>query len=137
MVERTTGRITESTSKNSKNGKAYTLLEIDNEFRIYDWQQVSKDFATGDAVKLTHSGGQFPRLLKMEPADKEAVQKELEMDEKDNSSNVPVKFNGNPANSPSYLACKLAVELVKDEQIAVDKKLIRFKKALETVKECL
>ena len=122
-------KITEAVTKK---GKKYLKVTVGDKY-LYDWNFKAKDL-DGIYCLAKYDGEDFPKITQIMPVDKPPVQATV------TESNKPVQkeaSNGslinNLANSPQYLAAKLATEMVQVEQIAVDKKIERFEQMYNVI----
>lgn len=130
------GQIDEIVEKKSNNNKSYSIVKIGGSSH-WDWKGFSKNFNTGEWTSMQVQPGEYPRITKMEHTEAPGVQQELKPEVSAEINKVYAPKNGNLANSPEYLACKLAVELVGNEQIDHEQKMARFHKAYKEIKELL
>lgn len=131
-----TGRIEEIVDKKSNTGKSYTIVKVDGK-NYWDWKGWAKNFNTGDQARISYHDGQYPRITKIAQSEEPAAQTELPRQVSTEINKAYAPRNGNLANSTEYLACKLAVELVGNEQIDHEQKMARFHKAYKEIKELL
>lgn len=118
----------------TKKGKQYLKVRVGDVW-LYAFDDCDKILKFGDKhVRcLYKEQGKYKHIIKVEENGKPATQEVVKSSEKAQSEKPVPCYGHNPANCPQYLACKLAVELVQGEQIAVDKKLERFEAAYKVM----
>ena len=119
--------IVKITQGSTKKGKPFQKVTIGDKL-MYDWTGCCDPSLDGSYCKAIYNGGEYPEVIELKPIKQTTVNGKQEY-----TTKHIVGFNGSLAVSPTYLACKLAVDLVKDEQIAVDKKLKRFEEARKAI----
>lgn len=137
---KTTGTVTGIQQKVSKTGKPFNRVMIDTgkeSLEIYDWQQHSADFQEGHFVEvlIDDSNERFPRLNSMQLTAQPDGQQPLSKAKVAPKQASPSPQREPLMNSSKYLSMKLASELVSGEQIAVDKKLLRFWEAYKQIQD--
>ena len=120
----------------TKKGKKYLKVTVGDKY-LYDWNFKAAQL-DGKYCLADFDDGQFPKINQIMPVDKPPVQATIiETPTVAQIGGVCASNQRNPANSYEYLAGKLAVELVSGEQIAVDEKIDRWKKAYDSILEVL
>lgn len=131
---KTQGQVDRIENLDSKNGKKYQKLTIDNgeeHILLFNWG-IKAQTQEGDKVEVMHTpGDKYPgritslRVMKKAGTDPEGKQETLDELEKQTQEVKPKPHNGNLANSKAYLAMKLASEMSKEADLT--KRIESFK----------
>lgn len=137
------GELVRIEEKVTKKGKKYLMpvVKLNGENKaFFDWGFNSKDFTDegnqGIWVEIEVKEGEFPALNSMKETTKPPKVEQQSLEESDNNTTKEEKLPEKKKTSESflavslpYLSMKLAVDLVRREDIQVDEKIKRLEEA--------
>lgn len=124
--------------KKTKKGKDYYVIELEDRnkqpMKLFDWNNTvnTKNCGIEHICEIEYIDGEYPKLTAIKQLDNwpaEMVQSHItKIEEKATASSLL----DNPLRTRLQVA-SMAVDLVKNEQIEVDKKIERFKEAFKAI----
>ena len=134
--------------KTKKGGKAYYVVTVEtvegDNLKLYAWDGEHEGLKVGDFVQVGYQPGDWPKLKGYQITEAPPTHRQKTLDGRTMPKTAVSSYGGNQhngetplASSRQYLALKLAVELVKDEAVQVDDKLLRVRKSFPVMWELL
>lgn len=143
------GRLKKFYNKVSKNNKPYQRVFFETTeggtvIDLFNWGNPVTDEMVGNWYTVSHSEGQFAKIEGLNPTEPPTQQTQVSTQQPNAAESQPqvskpatqpaqAHTTANLHNSAQYLAMRLAVQLVVDEQIQVDDKPARLSQHYEYI----